>query len=82
MKTAVEWLIEEYFGSIENCTPRFRKHIKQALAMEKEDIIIVFVEVSKANHIALGGTLTDKDILDFKEIAEIYYYKTYETKED
>ena len=36
MKTAVEWLVDEYFGGIENCTPDFRFHIQQALAMEKE----------------------------------------------
>ena len=37
--TAVEWLIEEYFGSIKNCTPNFRKHIEQAKQMEKQQII-------------------------------------------
>ena len=37
--TAVEWLIEEYFGSIKNCTPNFRKHIEQAKEMEKQQII-------------------------------------------
>jgi hypothetical protein len=35
-QTAVEWLVDEYFGGIENCTPDFRFHIQQALAMEKE----------------------------------------------
>ena len=38
MKTAVEWLIDEYFGGIENCTPDFRFHIQQAKEMEKEQI--------------------------------------------
>ena len=37
-QTAVEWLIEEYFGGIQNCTPDFRKHIEQAKEMEKEQI--------------------------------------------
>ncbi len=36
--TAVEWLIDEHFGGIENCTPDFRFHIQQALEMEKEQI--------------------------------------------
>jgi hypothetical protein len=36
MKTAVEWLIDKHFGGIENCTPDFKKHIEQAIEMEKE----------------------------------------------
>ena len=39
MKTAVEWLIYEHFGGIENCTPDFRFHIEQAKEMEKEQMI-------------------------------------------
>jgi hypothetical protein len=39
MKTAVEWLVEKHFGSIENCSPNFRNHIEQAKEMEKEQII-------------------------------------------
>jgi len=38
MKTAVEWLIDKHFGSIENCSPNFRNHIEQAKEMEKEQI--------------------------------------------
>ena len=34
--TAVECLIQEHFGGIENCTPDFRNKIYQALEMEKE----------------------------------------------
>ena len=37
-QTAVEWLIDEHFGGIENCTPDFRFCIQQAKAMEKEQI--------------------------------------------
>jgi hypothetical protein len=37
-QTAVEWLIDKHFGGIENCTPDFRNHIKQAKEMEKERI--------------------------------------------
>ena len=35
-QTAVEWLIEKHFGSIENCSPNFRKHIEQAKEMDKQ----------------------------------------------
>jgi hypothetical protein len=38
-QTAVEWLVEKHFGSIENCSPNFRKHIEQAKEMEKEQIM-------------------------------------------
>ena len=34
--TAIEWLIKEHFGNIENCTPNFRKHIEQAKEMEEQ----------------------------------------------
>ncbi len=37
-QTAVEWLINEHFGSIENCTPDFRKCIEVAKQFEKEQI--------------------------------------------
>ena len=38
MRTAVEWLIEKHFGSIENCSPNFRKHIEQGNKIFKEQI--------------------------------------------
>jgi hypothetical protein len=41
-QTAVEWLVEKHFGSIENCSPNFRKHIDQAKAMEKEQMILIY----------------------------------------
>lgn len=37
-QTAVEWLIEEHFGGIENCTPDFRNKIKQAKEMEIQQL--------------------------------------------
>jgi hypothetical protein len=37
-QTAVEWLIEEYFGGMENCTPDFRYHIEQSKEIEKEQM--------------------------------------------
>jgi hypothetical protein len=39
MTTAVEWLIEKHFGSIENCSPNFRKHIEQANKIFEEQMI-------------------------------------------
>ena len=38
-QTAVEWLIQEYFGSEEKCSPLFRNKIKQAKELEKQQII-------------------------------------------
>jgi hypothetical protein len=35
-QTAVEWLIENHFGGIENCTLDFRHKIEQAKEMDKE----------------------------------------------
>ena len=43
-QTAVEWLIETHFGSIENCTPDFRNKIKQAKEMEKQQIMDAYDE--------------------------------------
>jgi hypothetical protein len=65
MKTAVEWLIEEYFGGIENCTPNFRKHINQAKEMEKQQIIDAHIH---------GGE-PDWDGVQLQ--AEQYYNETY-----
>ena len=69
MKTAVEWLIEEYFGSIENCTPRFRNHIKQALAMEKEQMMN-FCSIY-ANLISQGHPITPSE----------FYNETFKSEE-
>jgi hypothetical protein len=33
-QTAVDWLIENHFGGIENCTPDFRHKIDKAKEME------------------------------------------------
>jgi hypothetical protein len=41
-QTAVEWLVEKHFGGIDNCTPDFRYHIKQAKEIEKQQIIEAF----------------------------------------
>ena len=36
-KTAVEWLIDEYFGGIESCTPAFRVKINEAIMKEVDN---------------------------------------------
>jgi hypothetical protein len=64
MKTAVEWLIEKHFGSIENCSPNFRKHIEQAKTMEKEQRKKDFVNGYKAR--------AKESNLIFDEISEKY----------
>ena len=68
--TAVEWLIQEHFGGIENCTPDFRYHIEQAKEMEKEQIKDAFVECWKSNV---------PDGIECKLDAEQYYNKTYKS---
>ncbi len=67
-QTAVEWLIENHFGAIQNCTPDFRNKINQAKEMEKEQIIDS-VNFGQNNY-------TDTTIED-KEIAEQYYNETF-----
>ena len=37
-QSSVDWLINEHFGGIENCTPDFKRKIEQAKAMHKEEI--------------------------------------------
>ena len=69
-ETAVEWLINEHFGGIENCTPDFRYHIEQAKEMEKEQIKDAFVECWKSNV---------PDGIECKLDAEQYYNKTYKS---
>lgn len=41
-QTAVEFLIDEYFGGVENCTPAFRSFIQQAKQIEQEQIEAAF----------------------------------------
>jgi hypothetical protein len=69
MKTAVEWLVDEHFGGIENCTPDFRFHIQQALEMEREQIVD-----------AVDTTIEKMNVLDnFRTLknGEQYYNETF-----
>jgi hypothetical protein len=67
-KTAVEWLIQTYFGGIDNCTPDFRYHIDQAKELEKQQIIDAF-----RNGDSFEGRATSKD-------AEQYYRENFKNK--
>lgn len=66
-QTAVQWLIDEYFGGIENCTPDFRYHINKALEMEKEQHCKTWAE---------GLFCHTGDLQAFHD----YYNETYETQ--
>ena len=63
-QTAVEWLINEHFGGIENCTPDFKNKIKQAKEMEKDQICEAY---------AIGGS----PLLGPWEFGEDYYNETF-----
>lgn len=63
--TAVEWLINEHFGGIENCTPDFRYKINKAKEMEKEQIKDAWL-----------NSLTKGDY----NSAEQYYNKTFKSE--
>jgi hypothetical protein len=69
-QTAVQWLVNEYFGGIENCTPDFRYHINKAIEMEKEQMMDAYHE----DRPFLCGYETG-------EFFEQYYKETYETQE-
>jgi len=71
MKTAVEWLIDKHFGSIENCSPNFRNHIEQAKEMEKEQIMDAWNTKSK-----IDGVLTYTD----NRTPEQYYKETFKSE--
>lgn len=72
MKTALEWLISEHFGGIENCTPNFRNIIEQAKEMEKNQIINAYLKDKHKSTI-------DK-VLSYLDNAEEYYNKTYKSE--
>jgi hypothetical protein len=67
-QTAVEWLIETHFGSIENCTPDFRNKIKQAIKMEKQQMW----EYIKTNYVNGENSLSFH-----KKEFEQYYKETF-----
>jgi hypothetical protein len=74
-QTAVEWLVNEHFGGIENCTPDFRFHIQQAKEMEKEQIEDAYDEGDNngADRIYYLSNRDDKS-------AEQYYKETFKSE--
>ena len=73
-QTAVEWLIENHFGNLENCTPNFRNKINEAKAMEKEQMIQSFRK---------GAVVHEPEYYTwieaaYRKEAEKYYTSTYE----
>jgi hypothetical protein len=75
MKTAVEWLIDEHFGGIENCTPDFRFHIQQAKEMEKEQIM----RTARQCYFE-GVRKRAKTTEELIEYAEQYYNETFKSE--
>jgi len=69
--TAVEWLINEHFGGIENCTPYFKYHIEQAKEMEKEQIQDAYFN---------GRYEADKIVMGHNFYAEQYYKQTFKSE--
>jgi hypothetical protein len=80
--TAVEWLISAHFGSVEMCTPDFRNKIKQAIELEKQQIInafeTAFIEAYKNKII---GVATDNrgQYRRFNSAGQ-YYSETYKNE--
>ena len=68
-QSSVDWLINEHFGGVENCTPDFRRKIEQAKAMEKEQIIDAF---------GVGCQVESTRLIGYHKMAEQYYKETYE----
>ena len=48
-QTAVDWLVNEHFGGIENCTPDFRNKIEKANEMFEQQIIDAY----ETSHISM-----------------------------
>ena len=70
-KSSIEWLIDNYFGGIENCSPMFRRKIAEAKAMHKEEIEQAFYE---GNHNSVDYfNMDDFSIKDYEQ----YYNETY-----
>jgi hypothetical protein len=56
---AVQWLIDEHFGGIENCTPDFKNTIQQAKEMEQEQ--------RKVTENTSDGYHTFKELYEFRK---------------
>jgi vacuolar-type H+-ATPase subunit H len=72
-QTAIEWLINEHFGSIENCTPDFRNKINQAKEMEKQ-------QIKSARHSGRQDLRDNGATYKEDEYAEQYYNETFKSE--
>jgi hypothetical protein len=74
-QTAVEWLIDKHFGGINNVTPDFKYHIKQAKEMEREQIMDAFNDGNWVGRCAIvDDNLSDKTV---EKSAQTYYNETF-----
>jgi len=82
MKTAVEWLFEQYV----NKGIITLEDIEQAKQMEKEQIINCCIQTTQDCYIAIMGHLnaplqfTDEDLSNQKLEAEQYYNETFKSE--
>lgn len=37
-QSSIEWLVEEHFGCVQNCTPHFKRNIEIAIQKHKKEI--------------------------------------------
>lgn len=85
-QTAIEWLINEHFGDIENCTPDFKFKIEQAKKIEKQQIIDAINNVSKNNVkyvnmiVSSWSQIEGELFMHNTKQAEQYYNETYKNK--
>jgi hypothetical protein len=85
MKTAVEWLIEKHFGSIENCSPNFRKHIEQANKIFEEQVMNARLDGFKISAEGWNGEHPFEGVTDYYIMLDInndeYYNQTFKSNE-
>lgn len=85
-QTAVEWFVEQLAAirkqnsGYRNIEIELKELIEQAKAMEKEQIVKTFTNVTVATLQNLNIKSTIQDILDFKKIAEVYYNETFKSE--
>lgn len=84
-QTALNWLILNISyttsqGEVISYQKDITRFVELAKQMEKEQVIKVFVDVSREVWKGLGRKLTLQDIIDFQKIAEVYYNEEFKSK--
>lgn len=77
---AVEWLINEHFGGIENCTPDFRNKIEQAKEMEKEQKILLVQQLK--NYTYDSQCILGNDDREASEFVDIFDNENFKSESD